>query len=202
MFPIAPEIATGDSNSISILTDNQNGITQTDITQTNIENFLTDQRYEFRHTKEREKYKINNDLNDIEDLHDQAVDQIISGDLLTFATHNVKGLRTDIKSKQIIDHFTDKNIDFIGLTETCHNRSLYFKHKNDPAFQIYWGKSSDHAGVAMLISKKWAKYIQKAYLESERFIYVDIFLKEHIKIRIITTYMHASYHDKNDRRIL
>ena len=58
----------------------------------------------------------------IEQLHDDDKSSIISGQTLTFATHNVQGLRDSLKSKQILETFNLQHIDFIGLTETHHNK--------------------------------------------------------------------------------
>ena len=58
----------------------------------------------------------------IEHLNDDTKSSLISGDTLTFATHNVQGLRDSLKGKQILETFNLQNVNFIGLTETHHNK--------------------------------------------------------------------------------
>ena len=51
----------------------------------------------------------------------QTQTQIIHGDILSIATHNIKGLKDSVNSKQILEYFHLQEIDIIRLTETHHS---------------------------------------------------------------------------------
>ena len=154
---------------------------------------------------ENRKNTIDRIDKNISHLDDTLSTNIIKGNTLTFATHNIRGINdsTDpIKSSQIIEHFTHNKVDFIGLTETHHKTSMLYKHKQNQHFTTFWSQPDSlqpYAGVSLLISKKWDKHIASSYTSDPRLLYVDLFLKGHIKIRIISCYIHANIKDAKDR---
>src|SRR5215216_1416120 len=123
--------------------------------QMDLDNFLNTQLNTFHSNRNIE---INAIDNNIEHLPNTDILDIITGDVFSFATHNVRGMNDDIKCKQIIDTFRIKKTDFISLTETNHKSSMFFKYKNDPNFVSFWSKpdpnDSPAAGVGLLINKK------------------------------------------------
>ena len=171
-----------------------------------VDNFLNTQLNTF-HTNRN--IEINAIDNNIEHLPNTDILDIITGDVFSFATHNVRGMNDDIKCKQIIDTFRIKKTDFISLTETHHKSSMFFKYKKDPDFVSFWSKpdpnDSPAAGVGLLINKKWSRFITKSFLDNNRFIYIDLFLNGHVKLRVFSLYIHTSPsnpQDKHNRRIL
>src|SRR5215216_6331644 len=111
---------------------------------------------------------------------------------ISFATHNVHSLQCDLKNELIKDTFLDFDTDFVSLTETCHRSNQTYKNKHDPNFSSFWSSNiNTHAVVGLLIKRTWSNYVQKSFLNSDRFIYVDLFLPGHIKLRIFSIYLHA-----------
>ena len=46
--------------------------------------------------------------------------------------------------------------------------------------------------MGILVKLSWAIYIQRTFLDDDRFIHIDLFLAGHIKLRIFCIYLHAS----------
>src|SRR5688572_20411680 len=93
---------------------------------------------------------------------------------LSFATHNVNSLQCVVKNSAINDTFIDFNTDFIGLTETRHKSEQFYRYSHDPNFCAYWSSRINiHAGVGILVKRNWAIYIQRTFLDNDRFIYID-----------------------------
>src|SRR3954447_25554977 len=112
---------------------------------------------------------------------------------ILFATNNVNSIQCELKHQFVNDTFLDLNIDFVGLSETRHKHNQSFRNKNDPNFLSFWSlKINIHAGVGILVKRSWAIYIQRAFLDSDRFIYLDLFLSGNIKLRIFSIYLHAA----------
>jgi exonuclease III len=112
---------------------------------------------------------------------------------LSFATHNVKSLQCIIKNTSINDTFIDFNTDFVGLTETRHKSNQFYRYSHDPNFCAFWSsRINTYAGVGILVKRSWAVYIQRTFLDDDRFIYIDLYLAGHIKLRIFCIYLHAS----------
>ena len=112
---------------------------------------------------------------------------------LSFTTHNVNSLQCAIKNSSINDTFIDFNTDFIGLTETRHKSDQFYRYSHDPNFCAYWSSRINiHAGVGILVKRNWAIYIQRTFLDDDRYIYIDLFLAGHVKLRIFCIYLHAS----------
>src|SRR5215208_3460003 len=112
---------------------------------------------------------------------------------ITFATHNINSLQCSIKNQFINDSFANFNTDFISLTETRHKADQSFRNLSDPNYSSYWSNNiNPYAGVGLLIKKPWAIYVQKAFLNHHRFIYIDLYLAGNVKLRIFCIYLHAS----------
>ena len=111
---------------------------------------------------------------------------------ISFTTHNFNSLQCDLKNEIIKDTFLDFDTDFVGLTETRHKSDQLFKNKFDPNFSSFWSTTINvHTGVGILIKRSWSIYVQKTFLDNDRFIYVDLFLAGHIKLRVFSIYLHA-----------
>ena len=183
---------------ISIPTDNWN----TYYINNNVNLFLNNQVATFHENRQN---KIDRIDKNISYLDDNLSNNIIKGDILTFATHNIRGINdsTDsIKSSQIIEHFIHNKIDFVSLTETHHKSSILYKHKQNQYFTTFWSQpdsSQPYAGVGLLISQKWDKYIASSFTSDPRLLYVDLYLKGHTKIRIISCYIHTNINNSKDR---
>src|SRR5215471_18302641 len=96
------------------------------------------------------------------------------------------------------------HISIIGLTETKlkQNYSMFnFKQFSDN-FSFYFNNDftlPNGLGVGLIISKAYSKYVQKHYGYKGHVIYVDLFMKGHIKLRIIQAYLHANLNsNRND----
>jgi len=105
-----------------------------------------------------------------------------------------------VNSKQILEHFHLQEIDIIGLTETHHSnhQELFYKYQND--YDTFWSNNSyQFSGVGCFIKKSWSKHIQTIHCEHERYIYIDLYLKDKVKIKIFVIYLHANPSQKNER---
>ena len=84
------------------------------------------------------------------------------------------------------------NIDFFGLTETCHQLGQRYKLQSHLLFTAYWSICPNrHARVGIVLHRKWCIYVQHVFLQHDWFIYLDFFFKGHVKLCIIVTYIHA-----------
>ena len=112
---------------------------------------------------------------------------------ISFATHNVQSLHCDIKNELIHDTFFDFDTDFVGLTETRHKSDQFYKNRNNPNFISFWSTHiNTYAGVGILIKRSWAIFVQRTFLDNDRFIYIDLFLAGNIKLRVFSIYLQAS----------
>ena len=83
-------------------------------------------------------------------------------------------------------------VDFCEVTETDHMKAQPYKAKQYPNHISFWSSIINrYAGVGLILHRKWSTYVQHTYLESDRFIYVDLFFKGNIKVRIIVVYLHT-----------
>jgi len=139
------------------------------------------------------------DIN-IEHLDSTDTKTIINNQTLTFATNNVHGLNNSVKNNQIIDTFIQQQIDFVGLTETHHKQYQELQCKEQSFYDTFWSNNfNKFTGVGLLINKQWSKYIHRIYKSNERYIYADLYLAGHIKLRVIVTYIHANMSEKEER---
>ncbi len=134
---------------------------------------------------------IHHDLDTIEQ-QDDLVNQLLTANPMTISTHNTRSIADTTKYNQLLETLTLHNVDICGITETRHTKGQKYQTKQHPDFTAFWSSSINrHAGVGLIVHKKWCPYIQSIYLQSDRFIYVDLFFRGHIKVRVIIIYLHA-----------
>src|SRR5579871_1017736 len=112
------------------------------------------------------------------------------------ATHNVQGLNSYTKQQQLLEFVHLNKIDIMGLSETKLSRinSRYIM-RNSSQFVQFFNNDSDTpngSGVGILISKDYAKYVHTCKGFKGRVIYIDLFMKGRVKIRVIQIYLHAT----------
>ena len=97
---------------------------------------------------------------------------------------------------------TFNNVSIMGLAETnINNREAKFIYKNNPKYTAYFDNSSNQIrglGVGIIVSNEYAKFIHKVQSYQGRLIYIDMFMKGHIKLRIIQVYLHANFMGTHD----
>ena len=67
---------------------------------------------------------------------------------------------------------------------------------------IWSNNFNKFTGVSILIKKKWSNYIHKTYLLNKRYLYVDLYLKGHVKMRVIVVYLYANMSEQKQRILL
>jgi len=121
---------------------------------------------------------------------------------LKFCTHNVRGLSTQSKQFQLMQYIELNNIHIMGLSETkLKNSTAKYCFKKLNNYISYFENSSSSpqgAGVGFLIHKNVAKFIHKVGKFNGRIIYVDLFFKEHNRLRIIQIYLHANIQNRKE----
>jgi exonuclease III len=112
------------------------------------------------------------------------------------ATLNIQGLNSTIKQKQLIEMLELEHISVIGLSETKIPKSQSkFIYKHLPNFTTYFDNDSVSpmgSGVGIIISNDYNKYIHRHKGYKGRVYHIDLFMKGHVKMRIIQTYLHAN----------
>ena len=115
-------------------------------------------------------------------------------------TQNIRGLNSPSKQLQIERFFIDKNIAVMGLAETkLTNKAAKYIYNNNNSFQFLYNNKATSPlsqGVGLLISNEYAKFIQKSGGYNGRVVYIDLFLKGRMKVRIIQVYLHANFHSE------
>ena len=153
-------------------------------------------------------FSVNNEINEtltsnINNSPNDTTNPIEHKNFISFATHNVHGLNHVVKNKQIIENFNLINTDFIGFTETHHKQHQQLQCKYQEDYMTIWSNNfNKFTGVGILIKKKWSNYIHKTYLSNERYLYVDLYLKGHVKMRVIVVYLHANMSEQKQRILL
>src|SRR5688500_14768491 len=116
-------------------------------------------------------------------------------------TQNIQGLNNETKQLQVLDMMKINNIHIMGLSETklSHQRSKLIYKRNENYDAFFNNDGDNHStGVGIIISKQYAKYVHRSKGYKGRVIYVDLFMKGKVKLRIIQVYMHANFNQKND----
>ena len=114
-------------------------------------------------------------------------------------THNVRGLSLPSKQAQIENFFTNSNLAVMGLAETKLTNKAAQHMFRSTNFRFFYNNNSTSPlsqGVGLLIDNNYAKFIQKSGGFKGRILYVDMFLKGRIKLRIIQVYLHANFHSE------
>ncbi len=142
---------------------------------------------------------IQHDFDHIQN-NENLITQLLTANPFTVATHNTRNISATTKYLQLIETLKSNNIDFYGMTETCHQKGMKYKDSYHPEYTAIWSSLINrHAGVGLLIHRKWCTHIQNTFTQHDRFLYVDLYFKGHIKVRIITVYIQADPRDKQQR---
>ena len=89
------------------------------------------------------------------------------------------------------------------MTETCHPKGQKYKVPHHPKYTAFWSSTINrHAGVGLVLHRKWCPFIQNVFIQHDRFIYIDLFFKGKIKVRIIIIYIHANPNDRLQQLLL
>src|SRR5438132_2156021 len=97
------------------------------------------------------------------------------------------------------------NYQIVGLSETkLDSTTAQHIYKENKNYKMWWGTDDNNiygTGVALILHNDLAKYVQNVQTCLGRIIYVDLFIKGKIQLRIIQVYMNASLNDKISRDI-
>src|SRR6266540_6601411 len=122
---------------------------------------------------------------------------------MAISTYNIRIISDTTKYAQLLETLTLHKIDICGVTETGHQIGQKYKFPHHPEYKAFWSSSINRfAGVGLIINRKWCHYIQNTFLHHDRYIYVDLFFRRHIKVRIIVIYIHANPTAKQQRQLL
>ncbi|HKQ21977.1 MAG TPA: endonuclease/exonuclease/phosphatase family protein, partial [Nitrososphaeraceae archaeon] len=115
---------------------------------------------------------------------------------LRILTQNIQGLNDPTKQQQVLNQMSIEHIDILGLSETKLNiTSSKLIFKNNQQYKAFFNNDSDSprgSGVGIIISNTYAKYIQKVNSYKGRCIYIDLFMKGKVKLRIMQIYLPAT----------
>src|SRR5215470_4765506 len=115
------------------------------------------------------------------------------------ATLNVRGLNTKAKQALLIDYIKDNNIQILGVSETNLNekasRLIYDRNRIYHAYFAATDEQPRGAGVGIIITKQYNKYVRKSNSYQGRAVYIDLYIRGKQNIRIIQTYVHANHKD-------
>ncbi len=166
------------------------------ISQPNISSLL-DENY-----KQHQTTLIHHDLDHLPP-HDSLINQILTANPLSIATHNTRKLSDTTKYAQLLETLSLHKVDFCGITETGHAKGQSYKLAQHEAYTAFWSTTINrHAGVGLVLHRKWCPYIQYTYLNNNRFMYIDLYFKGHIKVRIIVVYLQADITARQQRQAL
>ncbi|RIA79717.1 Endonuclease/exonuclease/phosphatase, partial [Glomus cerebriforme] len=111
-------------------------------------------------------------------------------------TLNVQGLNSKKKQHQLSHMMDLHHISILGLSETKLSNSvapyIFKKSSNYKLYSHNTDNNINSSGVSLLLSKEMDKYVHKHESYKGHIIYVDLFMKGHIKLRIIQIYLHAT----------
>jgi len=152
--------------------------------------------------KQHQATLIHHDLDSLEH-QDGLINQLLTANPLTITTHNTRNLSDTTKYTQLLENLTLHKVDFCDVTETGHSKGQKYKMKHHKDFLAFWSSSINrYAGVGLIIHRKWCPFIQFTFLHNDRFIYVDLYFKGNIKVRIIIVYIHVDPTTRQQRQIL
>jgi len=152
--------------------------------------------------RQHQQTLIHHDL-DMLDNNNELITQLFTSNPLTISTHNTRVLSDTTKLAQLLETLSLHQVDICGVTETSHPQGQKYQFPHHPEYLAFWSSHINrHAGVGLIVHRKWCTYIQHTFLQNDRFLYVDLFFKGHIKVRIIVIYMHADPTAKQQRQAL
>src|SRR6266498_2086361 len=89
------------------------------------------------------------------------INQLLTTNPLTIAIHNTRNLSDSTKYNQVLETMLNKNIDFLGVTETCHPKGQRFKAPSNLHYTAFWSNIvNKKAGVGLILHRKWSPYIR------------------------------------------
>ena len=122
----------------------------------------------------------------------QRYDSLTPSNSISFASHNVNGLSSSHKQHSLLQALDFRSLDIIGLSDTrLKDRQSQFAFASESDFKAFWSPMANDAhagGVGFLIRSSYCKFIQKFIRWNGRLIIADLFMKGHIKMRIINAY--------------
>jgi len=140
---------------------------------------------------QHKKNLIHHDLDNLDDQN-EIINKLLTSNPFTISTHNTRGISDTIKHAQLLETLSLHKVDICGVTETGHSKGHKYKFTQHPEYSAFWSSHINrHAGVGLLVHRKWCSFIQHTFLQHDQFLYVDLFFKGHIKVRIIVVYLHA-----------
>ena len=149
-----------------------------------------------QHHEQHQALLIHHDYDYIKN-NDSLISKLLTAKPFTVTTHNTRNISDTIKYLQLIETLKSHNIDFYGMMEICHPKGMKYKSTYHPDYTAIWNtRVNRHAGVGLLIYRKWCTHIQNTFTQHDRLLYVDLYFKGHIKVRIITIYIQADQKDK------
>jgi exonuclease III/ribonuclease HI len=112
-------------------------------------------------------------------------------------TQNIQGLNLPSEQQQVLSFMKINNINILGLSETkLQDKKAKCIYKNNKHYKAFFNNNSNNingSGVGIIIDNNYSRYIQNKGGFKGRVIYLDMFLKGHIKIRIIQIYLQANF---------
>ena len=67
-------------------------------------------------------------------------------------------------------------------------------------YLTFWSNNNNtFSGIGLLVRNQWAQYIHRVEDLNERFLYIDLYIKGNIKLRVYNVYLHANLTQKTDR---
>src|SRR5579871_4734631 len=139
------------------------------------------------------KIKNNKTLNKNENTQDKS---------LTFriTTLNVRGLNNKSKQTLLIDHMEEYNIQIMGVSETNlsekTSKLIYDRNRIYHAYFAADDEQSRGAGVGIIITKQYNKYVRKCNSYKGRAVYIDLYIRGRQNIRIIQVYVNANLKER------
>ena len=129
---------------------------------------------------------------DLIEQQESLVNKLLTANPLTITTHNTRKLSDTTKYAQLLETLILHKVDICRVTKTDHTNGQKYKMTQHLEFSAFWSFTINwYAGVSLIIHRKWCPYIQATFLQNDQFIYVDLFFKGNIKVRIIIIYLHA-----------
>jgi hypothetical protein len=86
-------------------------------------------------------------------------------EIISIATHNVRGVNNELDQNNIIIEMQNRNIDILGLSETkLNSNNQNFAFKNSSKYKCFSSAKSKNmqtygSGVAIIVEKELAKHV-------------------------------------------
>src|SRR5688572_1557454 len=138
-------------------------------------------------------------------LYDYTYSLIQNEDILKIGTHNVQSFHNKVKQQQIINTIDNLKIDIFGLSET-NLTEKHIKHVTrslDKSYDYFFsaGDRKLGSGVGIIINKSISQHVFNSWGFKGRFIYLDLQMKNKIKLRVFQIYLQTSNYDIQERMV-